>query len=154
MHSSQTHSSIQHPNMHCSAIIQHNLSNTPVIMHPHNVFSQCFHIVTPQSQFSLTMLYANPIHATTTLEFHLLNIYPDQITDFITSHSIIILNIHLNNYNLPIHIHWPLSKTSNFFTFFIFGPMVPWVEMVTSLILSDAHYLHPRTFWYLHVKKK
>ncbi len=38
MHSSKMHSSIQHPNMYCSTIIQHNQSNTPVIMHPKNVF--------------------------------------------------------------------------------------------------------------------
>ena len=37
-HSSQTHSSIQHPNMYSSSIMQHNQRNTPVIMRPNNVF--------------------------------------------------------------------------------------------------------------------
>ena len=40
MHSSQMHLSIQHPNMYSSTIIQHNQSNTPVIiMHHDNVFT-------------------------------------------------------------------------------------------------------------------
>ncbi len=38
MHASQMHSSIQHPNIYSSTIVQHNQSNTPVIMHPDNVF--------------------------------------------------------------------------------------------------------------------
>ncbi len=38
MHLSQTHSSIQHPNMYSSTIMQHDQRNIPVIMPPNNVF--------------------------------------------------------------------------------------------------------------------
>ena len=38
MHLSHMHSSIQHPNMYSSTIMQHNQRSTPVIMHPNNVF--------------------------------------------------------------------------------------------------------------------
>ncbi len=38
MHLSQTHSSIQHRNMYSSTNNQQNQTNTPVIMHPANVF--------------------------------------------------------------------------------------------------------------------
>ncbi len=31
--------------------------------------------------------------------------------------------------------------------------MIAQVKTVTSLILSDAHYVHTNTFWYLHMKK-
>ncbi len=40
----------------------------------------------------------------------------------------------------------PIIKKSHFLTFFIFNPMVAQVKIVTSLILSDAHNLHPMTF--------
>ncbi len=38
MHWTQTHSTIQHPNLYSLTIMQHNQRNTPVIMHPNNVF--------------------------------------------------------------------------------------------------------------------
>ncbi len=37
-HSSEMHSTIQYPNLHSSTIMQHNQRNTPVIMHPSNIF--------------------------------------------------------------------------------------------------------------------
>ncbi len=88
-----------------------------------------------------------------TSEFHKLGINAEQIICFITNHSKNTLKEQLNYYNLPIHVPSPQSRKSNFWHFFIFDPMVAQVKIVKCLILSDAHYLHPRTFEYLHLKK-
>ncbi len=148
MYSSKMHSSIQHPNMYCLTFIQHNQSNTPIIMCPNNVYtSKWSHFSSDHAIHKYTLCcYA-------TSEFHKLGKKLEQITSFITNHSQTKLKIHLKIDNFLIHRPWVLIKKFHIFWLFHNQPHGSLSLNSHSLILSGAHYLHPRTFWYLPMKK-
>ncbi len=141
MHWTQMHSTIQHPNMYSSTIMQHNQRNTPVIIHPNNVFilQHLKMIPTIIQPCSTKILFVSLCH----IKFHKLGIYPEQITCSITNHPNITPEYHSN---LPTHVPGPPLKKSHLFTFFIFNPMAAQVKIPKCLILMYAHHLPPMSF--------
>ncbi len=113
-----------------------------------------FHDTSKWSQFSSDhAIWKSQSWHYSTSEFHKLGIYPEQIMCFITNHTNITLKYHSNHSNLPTYVPRPLSKKSNFFTFFIFNPMVAQVKIHKYLILLYIHHLPTMPFKYLCMEK-
>ncbi len=74
------------------------------------------------------------------LEFHL---HQEQTKCFITNHSNITLKYHLSHSNLPTYVPQPLSKTSNFFTFFAFDPWLSRLKCINASFYH-THIIYPQ----------
>ncbi len=142
---SQTHSTIQHPNLYSSTITQHNQRNIPVIMHPNNVFI-------------LQHLKMIPIFiwlCSTKIPFMLLCHIGISQTWYL-SRANHMLHHKSSKYHTKI-IFKPLlfthtctqtslNKKNPIFSLFIFNPMVAHVKIHKCLILMYAHHLPQMSF--------
>ena len=142
-HSSQTHSTIQHPNMYSSTIMQHNQRNTPVIMHPNNVFI-LWHLKMIQIfiwPYFMKIPFMSLCHIRISQTWYLSG------ANCMLHHKSCKYHTKITNYsNLPTHVPRPLLIKSNVFTFFIFDPMVAQLKIHKCLILSYAYHLPPISF--------